>query len=231
MHAQNKPSIREWAEEDRPREKLIHLGAEQLSTTELIAILLQSGSITESAVDLAHRLIKECNGNLNEMAKWSNKDFTAFKGVGQAKFAIIKAALELGKRRGAQDVIQRKLYNTSASIYQLFHPILCDAPHEEFWILLLNQACRKIKHIKISSGGIDGTYVDIRTILREALLHRATQLAIIHNHPSGNEQPSLSDKKLTYKIKEASKIMDITLVDHLIVCDGHYYSFNDQGIL
>ena len=231
MPSKNRPTIRQWAEEDKPRERLIKLGAEQLSTTELVAILLQTGNANESAVDIARKLIKGCNDDLNEMAKWSSNDFTAFKGVGPAKYAILKAALEIGKRRNVQGPHERNSYLSSNDIYLLFHPILCDAPIEEFWILLLNQACRKIKQIKISSGGIDGTYVDTRTILREALLHRATNLVLIHNHPSGNSQPSLSDKQITYKIKEASKLMDISLIDHLIICDGDYYSFADQGLL
>ncbi|EGJ70800.1 UPF0758 protein yicR [Bacteroides coprosuis DSM 18011] len=226
-----KLTMHQWAEEDRPREKLINQGAEQLTTVELIALLLGSGNKDESAVELARKMVLHCNEDLSQMAKWSSSEFMAFNGIGAAKYATLKAALELGNRRQSQEATQRKTYRCSTDIYQLFHPILCDAVQEEFWILLLNQACRIIKHTQISRGGIDGTYADVRSILREALVHRATQLVLIHNHPSGNTQPSISDKQLTQKIKEASLVMNILLIDHLIITDGNYYSFADKGIL
>lgn len=231
MNQIKKTPILEWAEEDRPREKLLTYGAESLTTVELIALLLGSGNRDESAIDLARRILDSSEKDLNNMAKWSANEFMSFNGIGSAKYASLKAALELSNRRKSQIVEKRKTYRCSSQIYQLFQPILCDAVQEEFWILLLNQACKIIRHIKISSGGIDGTYADIRTILREALIHRATQMALIHNHPSGNTQPSLSDKQLTHRIKEACKIMNITLIDHLVVCDTDYYSFADNGIL
>ena len=221
----------QWAEEDKPREKLISKGVEQLSTVELIALLLGSGSRDESVIDLARHLMKHCSNDLSQLSKWSESEFLNFKGIGTAKYATLKAALELGKRRQVQDAKIKKTYQHSADIYKLFHPILCDAPHEEFWILLLNQACRIIKYTRISIGGIDGTYADVRLILREAILHRATQLVLIHNHPSGNIQPSMSDKQLTQCIKEGSKTMNILLVEHLIITDGNYYSFADHGLI
>lgn len=223
--------ILQWAEEDRPREKLLKQGVDSLTTVELIALLLGSGNRDESAIDLARKLLSHCNQDLNIMAKWSSNEFMTFNGVGVAKYASLKAALELSNRRSLQNVEKRKSYRCSKDIYSLFHPILCDAVQEEFWILLLNQACKIIRHIRISTGGIDGTYADVRSILREAIIHRATQMAIIHNHPSGNPNPSLSDKQLTHKIKASAQIMNINLIDHLIVCDGEYYSFADSGII
>lgn len=231
MTSPNKLTMHQWAEEDRPREKLLQHGVDQLTTVELIALLLGSGNNEDSAVDLARKLIKHCNEDLNQMAKWSSNEFMAFKGIGSAKYATLKAALELGNRRKVQEIKPRDTYRCSSDIYSLFHPLLCDAVQEEFWILLLNQACRIIKHTQISRGGIDGTYADVRSILREALIHRATQLVLIHNHPSGNTQPSISDKQLTYKIKESAQVMNITLIDHLIITDGDYYSFADHALL
>lgn len=231
MENSDKLTMREWAEEDRPREKLINQGVEQLSTVELIALLLGSGNREESAVDLARKMMKHCNNDISQLSKWNDTEYRAFKGIGDAKYATLKAALELGYRRQTQEALQRRTYQCSKDIYQLFHPILCDAPQEEFWILLLNQACRIIKYTQISRGGIDGTYADIRTILRECLIFRATQLVLIHNHPSGNAQPSVSDKQLTQKIKEGSRTMNISLIDHLIITDGAYYSFADNGVI
>lgn len=231
MESSDKLNMHQWAEEDRPREKLINLGVEQLTTVELLAILLGSGNKEESVVELARKMMKHCNNDLCQLSKWSSADYFAFKGVGEAKYATLKAALELGYRRQKQEVIQRTTYQCAADINRLFQPILCDASQEEFWILLLNQACRIIKYTQISRGGIDGTYADIRSILRECLIHRATQLVLIHNHPSGNTQPSLNDKQLTQKIKEGSAIMNISLIDHLIITDGNYYSFADHGVL
>lgn len=231
MENTDKLTMRDWAEEDRPREKLIQQGVEQLSTVELIALLLGSGNRQESAVELARKMMKHCNNDLSQLSKWNNSEYRSFKGIGDAKYATLKAAIELGYRRQTQEALQRKTYQCSKDIYQLFHPILCDAAEEEFWILLLNQACRIIKYTQISTGGIDGTYADIRSILRECLIFRATQLVLIHNHPSGNTQPSLSDKQLTQKIKEGSYTMNISLIDHLIISDGDYYSFADNGIL
>ena len=231
MEKIQKYTIPQLADEDKPREKLLNKGVEILSTAELLAILLRSGSHDESAVELGKRIYTQSNNNLNNLAKWSFEDFKHFKGIGEAKFTALKAALELGHRRQLQEVQISPSYLCSSAIFRLFHPILCDAPLEEFWILLLNQACRSIKHCKISQGGIDGTYADVRAILREAIVARATQIALIHNHPSGNTQPSISDKQLTNKVKEAALIMNITVVDHLIITDGAYYSFADHGLI
>lgn len=229
MEENRKLSINQWAEADRPREKMISKGAEALTDAELLGILIGSGNTDESAVELMRRVLASCDNNLNELGKWDVRRFSAFKGLGPAKSLTIMAALELGKRRKLQENGERAHITYSKDIYNLFHPMLCDLPHEEFWLLLLNKSSKVIDKIRISSGGIDGTYVDVRTILREALLQRATQIALIHNHPSGNATPSADDRKLTQAIAKASHTMNILLSDHVIVCDGKYYSFADEG--
>lgn len=224
-----KPNISEWAEEDRPREKMMNKGIDVLSDAELLAILIGSGSREESAVELMRRMLMSCDNNLNELGKWSYINFTQFKGIGLAKATTIMAALELGKRRKAQEIKERTQITCSSDIFRLFHPILCDLSQEEFWILLLNQSNKVIDKIRISTGGIDGTYADVRSILREAILQRATGIALIHNHPSGNPSPSTGDKRVTTAVHQAAQTMNIRLTDHLIICDAHYYSFADEG--
>lgn len=226
-----KLTIRQLAEDDRPREKMMLKGAKALSDAELIAILIGSGNQEESAVTLAQRMLSSCGGDLSQLSKWEVEEYSRFKGMGPAKSLSVMAALELGRRRKLQERMERPLINSSVDIYELFHPLLCDLPTEEFWVLLLNRSNRVIGKERISSGGIDQTTADVRTILREALLARATQIAVIHNHPSGNARPSQEDRRITERIKEAGRIMNIHLTDHLIVCDGRYFSFNDEGIL
>ena len=205
-------------------------GAEALSDAELLAILIGSGNTEESAVTLMQRILSAAGNNLNQLGKWEIRDFAAFKGMGPAKSLTIMAALELGKRRKWQRS-ERTTIHSSADIYDIFHPLLCDLPTEEFWILLLNQASKVIDKIRISRGGIDQTSADVRTILREALLARATQLVLIHNHPSGNTRPSTDDRRLTEMVQQAARTMNIRLTDHLIVTDGSYYSFHDEGVI
>lgn len=226
-----KLNINQWAKEDRPREKMMLKGAEALSDAELLAILIGSGNTEESAVALMQRVLAECGNDLNQLGKWEVRDFARFKGLGPAKSISIMAALELGKRRKQQERPERATIRCSQDIYEIFHPLLCDLPYEEFWVLLLNQASRVISKIRINSGGIDQTCADVRTILREALLQRATQIALIHNHPSGNTTPSNADRQLTQLIKKGGETMNIRLIDHIIVADGSYYSFTDEGIL
>lgn len=226
-----KLNINQWAEEDRPREKMMQKGAAALSDAELLAILIGSGNTEETAVALMQRVLAACGNDLNRLGKWEVRDFSRFKGLGPAKSITIMAALELGKRRKLQEHPERAAIRSSADIYDLFHPLLCDLPTEEFWILLLNQASKVIDKIRISTGGIDQTAVDVRTILREALLQRAVQMALVHNHPSGNPNPSRADRTLTEHIKKAAQTMNILLIDHIIVTDGKYYSFNDEGII
>lgn len=228
---ENKPklNISEWAEEDRPREKMMLKGSGALSDAELLAILIGSGNTEESAVELMRRIMQACNNNLNELAKWDVNRFAGFKGMGPAKSISIMAALEIGKRRKLQDVEERTQITCSTDVYRILHPLLCDLPQEEFWIVLLNQSNKVIATTRISSGGIDGTYADVRTILREALMQRATGVILSHNHPSGNPNPSNEDKKLTAQIQQAARTMNIRVADHVIICDGKYYSFADNG--
>lgn len=226
-----KLTICQWAEEDRPREKMALKGADALSDAELLAILIGSGNTEESAVELMRRMLASCHNDLNELARWEVHDYACFKGIGPAKSITIMAALELGKRRKLQEAKERAVIRCSKDIYELFHPLMCDLPLEEFWVLLLNQANKVIDRIRISTGGISGTFVDVRSVLREALLQRATQLAIIHNHPSGNNRPSQEDRALTQRIRCAAQTMNIVLIDHVIVCDGSYYSFADEGAM
>ncbi len=228
---ETKLTIPQWAEEDRPREKMMSKGAEALSDAELLAILIGTGNKDESAVELMRRVLASCDNNLNELARWEAHHFHRFKGFGPAKSITIMAALEIGKRRKLQEAKERTTIRCSNDIYNLFHPLLGDQPQEEFWILLLNQGCKIIDRIRISTGGIDGTYADIRTILREALLQRATQLILIHNHPSGNNQPSHEDRLLTQRILKGAQTMNISLTDHVIICDGKFFSFADEGLL
>lgn len=226
-----KLNINQWAEEDRPREKMMQRGAEALTDAELLGILIGSGSTDESAVSLMQRILATCDNNLNLLAKWEVRDFARFKGMGPAKSITIMAALELGKRRNLQMQAERQQVRSSTDIYNLFHPLLCDLPTEEFWVLLLNQATKVIDKVRISRGGIDQTTADVRTILREALLKRATQIALVHNHPSGNTRPSNEDIRLTQAVQRAATTMNIHLIDHLVITDGGYYSFNDEGRL
>lgn len=231
MKAKHKLSINQWAIEDRPREKMMEKGAQALSDVELLAILIGSGNTDESAVGLMRRILLSCDNNLNSLAKWEVRDYSRFKGMGPAKSITVMAALELGKRRKLQEAEVRRQIECSKDIYDLFHPLMCDLEQEEFWVLLLNQAAKVIDKVRISTGGIDGTYADVRTILREALLQRATQMAVVHNHPSGNVLPSQPDRTLTEHIRKAAGTMNIHLIDHVIVCEGRYYSFADEGLL
>lgn len=231
MEHKQKLSINQWALEDRPREKMMEKGTESLSDAELLAILIGSGNTDETAVELMRRILCACDNNLNTLAKWGVRDYSQFKGMGPAKSIAVMAALELGKRRKLQESKERLQISCSQDIYQLFQPLMCDLDQEEFWILLLNQGSRVIDRVRISTGGIDGTYADVRTILREALLQRATLLVAVHNHPSGNSFPSQADRTLTEQIRKASETMNIHLIDHVIVCEAKYYSFADEGLI
>lgn len=224
-------TIDKWAKEDRPREKLMANGAATLSEAELLAILIGSGTVEKTAVGLMQDVLAKSGNSLSNLSKWTLADFTKFKGLGEAKSIKIMAAMELGKRRSQEKLPERITVGCSTDIYNIFHPLLCDLDVEEFWILMLNQAAKVIDKTRISRGGIDQTAVDIRLILREALLHNATQIAVVHNHPSGNTRPSREDKTLTQNIKKALDTMRIRLIDHVIVTDGSYFSFNDNAML
>lgn len=224
-------SIHQWAEEDRPREKMMLHGVSALSGAELLAILIGSGNTEESAVELMRKVLADYHNSLNELGKASIDELCRYKGIGPAKAITILAASELGKRRKEEEVRERPKIYCSKDVYTCFHPLLCDLPIEEFWVLLLNQSSTIIDKVKISSGGLSATAVDVRCILREALLKRAASIAVCHNHPSGNVRPSREDDALTDQINRASQLMNIRLIDHLILTDGKFYSYADEGKL
>jgi DNA repair protein RadC len=197
----------------------------------LIAIIIGSGNREESAVELSRRILTSVNHNLNELGKLMVEDLIKYKGIGEAKVIGIVAALELGRRRKQSEIIQKQKITSSQDVYNIFHPILADLPHEEFWILILNRFNKVIDKQKISQGGISGTVTDVRIILRLAIEKLATSIIVCHNHPSGNVNPSDADVSITRKIKEAGSFMEIELLDHLIVTDGSFYSFADEGKL
>lgn len=225
----DKLNINQWAEEDRPREKMLEKGISALSDAELLAILIGSGNREETAVELMRRVLASCNNNLNEFGKLSVDDLCAFKGIGPAKAISLCASSELGKRRKLAELPERIQITCSTDVYNLFHPLMCDLSTEECWVLLLNQSNKVIDKVKISSGGISETSVDVRCVMREALMRRTVSLILCHNHPSGNVKPSADDDRLTNKLKQAAGYMNINLADHVIVCDGSYYSYVDEG--
>lgn len=228
----DKLSIKQWAEEDRPREKLLLKGVSALSDSELLAILIGSGNINESAVELCKRILQKAGNDLNALGRMSVTDLVkGFKGIGPAKAISIVAALELGKRRKETEISQRKKITSSKDSYDALYPIFADLPHEETWALLLDRTSQIIAPFQISKGGISGTIVDVRLILREALNRYASGIILAHNHPSGNCNPSPQDIQITKKLKQASECMDIKLFDHLIVCERGYYSFADAEII
>lgn len=225
-------SIKEWAEDDRPREKALQKGIESLSNTELIAILLGSGNGQESAIHLAQNILSSVGNNLDELAKLSLRDLiNNFKGVGMAKAVTIKAAIELGKRRAASATMVRNVIRCSNDVFHIFSPIVTDLSHEELWMACLNKANHIIDKCKISQGGISETTVDIRLILKRALSVSATGIIICHNHPSGNLRPSKADDEFTKRIVQAARLMDIHVLDHLIIADKRYYSYADENKL
>ncbi len=223
--------INEWAKEDRPREKMERLGAEALSNAELLAILIGSGTPNESAVELMQKVLSQSNNNLNTLGKKSIKELMAFKGVGPAKAITILAACELGKRRQQELAEERLRLDSSQGIYQLMRPTLQDLDAEEAWLLLLNQQCKLIKKMRLSHGGLTQTMVDVRILVREALLANATLIVLCHNHPSGSLHPSREDDHLTERVKKACDLMSLHFNDHLIIIDCAYYSYRDEGRL
>lgn len=230
-----KLSIKEWAVEDRPREKMLLKGIRSLSEAELIAILIGSGSMDESAVDLSKRVLASANNNLNELGKKTIQDYQEFKGIGPAKAITISAAMELGRRRKESQPLDKAKVVSSGDAASIFKPLLSDLPHEEFWILLLNRNNLVIDKLMVSQGGLSGTVIDVRIILKKALSLAIEKLAcsiiLCHNHPSGNLVPSEADKEITRKIKEAGKHMDIPVLDHIIIGNESYFSFADEGLI
>lgn len=225
----DKLNINQWAEEDRPREKLMRLGPSALSDAELLAILVGSGSPKEDAVTLMKRILSDCKNNLNTLGKRSIHDLCQYNGVGPAKAITIMAACELGKRRQQEKPEERPDLGTATRIYNHMHPLMQDLDVEEFWLLLMNQNYRLIKKVRIAHGGISEVTVDIRILIREAVLNNATILAVCHNHPSGSLRPSRADDDLTRSIRQACDLMRIKFMDHVIITDGAYYSYHEEG--
>ncbi len=222
-------SIKQWSEDDRPREKLAKQGSRILSNAELIAILIGSGNKTETAVELSKRILNSVDNNLNDLGKLTIQELEKFNGIGTAKAISIIAALELGKRRQSSELSKKIKIGNSNDAFEVLYPMLSDLPHEEFWIILLNQANKVIGTERVSIGGITGTVADIRIITKIALERLATGIIISHNHPSGNLSPSKQDLLITQKIKEACSFFDIHLLDHLILADQKFYSFSDHS--
>jgi DNA repair protein RadC len=223
--------IKDWALEDRPREKLLYKGISSLSDAELLAILIGSGSNDKSAVDLAREILKLASNNLQSLGKLDVHDLVKLKGIGTAKAINIMAALELGRRRKSAEIVESAKIRSSNDVYNIFNPLLADLTHEEFWLLYLNRSNKILSRHKISQGGISGTITDVRLIMKKALELLASSIIICHNHPSGNLDPSEADTRITHKIKEAATCFDISLLDHIIVTDNGYYSYADNGAL
>lgn len=224
-------SIKNWSEDDRPREKLLHKGKGALTDAELIAILIGSGSRNESAVDLSKRILHSVDNSLNKLGKLSVQELMKFKGIGEAKAITIVAAAELGRRRKFEEQPEQLQITSSKSAYEIFQPIIGELPHEEFWIAYLNNSNKVISTFQLSKGGITGTLVDVRLAFKQALSLGATAVILAHNHPSGTLKPSVADKQITQKLKTAGESLDIKVLDHLIVTEKTYFSFADEGVL
>lgn len=228
---ENRLGIKSWAEEDRPREKLMEKGRHVLTEAELIAILIGSGSRDETAVELSKRILASVGNNLNDLGKLNIHELIKFKGIGEAKAISVMAAMELGRRRKEAEVAKRDKITVSKDAFDIMHPLFVDLPHEEFWLLILNRANLVIKKELISRGGVSGTVVDTKIIFKAAVENYACSIIICHNHPSGNLKPSEADIRITKNIKEAGKLMEIPLLDHLIITENGFYSFADEGMI
>ena len=225
----DKLTIKQWNEADMPREKFERLGAEALSNSELLAILIGSGNTKESAVDLMKRVMNDCGNNLNTLGKKSIAELCEYEGIGPAKAITILAACELGKRRQFEKAEERLDLGSAVAIYEHMHPLMQDLDVEEAWVLLMNRNFKLIKKVRISHGGISETAVDVRVIMKHAIMNNATVIALCHNHPSNNPRPSGDDDRLTKRMKEACQLMRIFFLDHLIITDGRYYSYHEEG--
>lgn len=226
-----KMNVCQWAEEDRPRHKLNSLGAEALTNAELLSILIGTGSRKEDAVRLCARVLADCGNNLNTLGKRTADELMKYNGLGFSKVMAIMAAVELGRRRQQERAEETPDLGTATRIYNYMHPRMMDLQKEEFWAVMLNQHYRLVKAVRISQGGITETAVDIRIIMKECVTSNATILAVCHNHPSGNLTPSRCDDELTRAIKAACNVMRVHMLDHVIITDGNYYSYKEQGRL
>ncbi|XCF06130.1 DNA repair protein RadC [Tamlana crocina] len=224
-------SIKNWSQDDQPREKLLYKGRAALSDAELVAILIGSGNRDESAVALCKRILSTVDNNLSQLGKLSIKQLMDFKGIGEAKAITIAAALELGRRRRGEEALQKKKITSSTDVFELMQPIIGELEHEEFWIVYLNNSNKVIQKNQLSKGGMTGTLVDVRLVMKNALEVGATGLILVHNHPSGTLKPSEADKEITQKLKLAAQSLDIKVLDHLVVTEKAYFSFADDGIL
>lgn len=224
-------TIKSWALDDRPREKLLAKGKTALSDAELIAILIGSGNRQESAVALSKRILQSVNGNLNELAKLSVEQLMQFKGIGEAKAISIITALELGKRRQLEIALEKPKITSSKDAFHLMQPVIGDLEHEEFWVLFLNNSNKVLAKHQVSKGGLTATVVDVRLLFKRALEMASVGIIVCHNHPSGKLNPSIADKDLTQKINQAGVTLDIKLLDHLIVTEKAYFSFADEGLI
>lgn len=231
MNAYKNTTIRDWSVEDRPREKLMNSGIQSLSNAELIALLIGSGTRESNAVELSRNLLASVHNDLYELGRLSIEQLTSIRGIGVAKAITLLAATELGSRRNNSYQEEKVIIRNSETAYHVLHPIIGELEHEEFWIIILNRAHRVIKTEKISQGGLTGTVIDTRMILKHALDKKATSLIISHNHPSGNIKPSEADINITRKIRNAAEIMDIQVLDHIIVAGKAYFSFADEGMM
>ena len=230
MDDPKKLTIKEWNADDRPREKMLAKGISALSDAELLAILISTGTKSQSALDLARAVLTSADNNLNLLGKRTISDLTKIGGIGEAKAVTIMAALELGRRRKDTDLERAEIISASA-VFAIMHPVIGDLPYEQFWVLFLNRGNRLIDKTLISSGGVGGTTVDVRVIMKLAIEKLATSLILVHNHPSGNTAASAEDKNITKRIADAAKFFDIRVMDHIIIADKKYLSFNQAGLM
>jgi DNA repair protein RadC len=232
MKTEGRLRIKEWAVEDRPREKMLLKGVASLSDAELLAIILtSSGNREETVVQLARRILNAVSKNLNALGKLSIKDLTAFKGIGQAKAVIIAAAMELGRRKRETEPPERRVIRSSSDIRDLFYPLLCDLPHEELWAAFTNRAGKVIETLKVGQGGRSMVHIDLQLIMKSAIVTLCSGIVLCHNHPSGAVRPSPADDSLTFRLAKAADMLNITLLDHLILSDNTCYSYADEGRL
>lgn len=230
-YPEHKLPIKSWADDDKPREKLLSKGAEALSDAELIAILFGSGSREESAVALSQRILRQYDNNVNDLGRVSLDELIRFKGIGPAKAITLLAALELGRRRQHTEAKALPIIGSSQDAFHILQPLVADLDHEQFYILFLNRANKVMGHDRVSAGGVSGTVVDPKIIFRKALSAKASGIILCHNHPSGNLKPSQADRDITHKLFAAGKHLEINVIDHLIITHSGYFSFADEGIL
>jgi DNA repair protein RadC len=231
MNQYTATALKHLAVEERPREKGLTNGVQYLSDAELLAILIRSGTRNLSAVELARQLLRRVDNNLQKLGKLTLSDLLKLKGIGPAKALSVLAAMELGRRRGGMHLIEKVPVKSSRTVFNLFYPLLGDLEYEEFWLLMLNRANRVLGRFKVSQGGLSGTVIDTRIILKKALDNLASSIIVCHNHPSGNNQPSDADVRITEKLKKASEMLEIKLLDHIIIADKSYFSFADEGLI